>query len=150
MTGAAGAAVGVAFGAGLGRTTTSKPFKVNNFFKTLSIFPLNKTTFKNLNVTTNHNGLHNLQVVLGLHIVRGDNVAVIGEIDEELQKVNDDYAYVRKHSMPAPSLKVIPTKVFYDYLESINKLGAQNKIPRVMNKKQADQWNLFLKTNGFL
>jgi hypothetical protein len=75
---------------------------------------------------------------------------LIGEIDEELQKVNDDYAYVRKHSMPAPSLKVIPTKVFYDYLESINKLGAQNKIPRVMNKKQADQWNLFLKTNGFL
>jgi hypothetical protein len=75
---------------------------------------------------------------------------LIGEIDEELQKVNDDYAYVRKHSMPVPSLKVIPTKVFYDYLESINKLGAQNKIPRVMNKKQAEQWNLFLRTNGFL
>lgn len=75
---------------------------------------------------------------------------LISEIDEELQKVNDDYAYVRKHSMPAPSLKVIPTQVFYDYLESINKLGAQNKIPRVMNKKQAEQWNLFLKTNGFL
>ena len=55
-----------------------------------------------------------------------------------------------KHSMPAPTLKVIPTQVFYDYLESINKLGAQNKIPRVMNKKQAEQWNLFLKTNGFL
>jgi phenylacetate-coenzyme A ligase PaaK-like adenylate-forming protein len=75
---------------------------------------------------------------------------LISEIDEELQKVNDDYAYVRKHSMPTPSLKVIPTQVFYDYLESINKLGAQNKIPRVMNKKQAEQWNLFLKTNGFL
>jgi phenylacetate-coenzyme A ligase PaaK-like adenylate-forming protein len=75
---------------------------------------------------------------------------LISEIDEELQKVNDDYAYVRKHSMPAPSLKVIPTQVFYDYLESINKLGAQNKIPRVMNKKQAEQWNQFLKTNGFL
>ena len=26
------------------------------------------------------------QVVLGLHIVRGDNIAVIGEIDEELDK----------------------------------------------------------------
>jgi len=26
------------------------------------------------------------QVVLGLHIVRGDNIAVIGEIDEEIDK----------------------------------------------------------------
>ena len=26
------------------------------------------------------------QVVLGLHIVRGDNIAVIGEVDEELDK----------------------------------------------------------------
>ncbi len=26
------------------------------------------------------------QVVLGLHIVRGDNIAVIGEIDEEVDK----------------------------------------------------------------
>jgi phenylacetate-coenzyme A ligase PaaK-like adenylate-forming protein len=75
---------------------------------------------------------------------------LILEIDAELQKVNDDYAYVRKYSMPAPSLKMIPTQVFYDYLESINKLGAQNKIPRVMNKKQAEQWTLFLKTNGYL
>jgi len=26
------------------------------------------------------------QVVLGLHIVRGDNIAIIGEIDEEIDK----------------------------------------------------------------
>ncbi len=26
------------------------------------------------------------QVVLGLHIVRGDNIAVIGEVDEEMDK----------------------------------------------------------------
>merc|ERR1712080_30295 len=29
------------------------------------------------------------QVVLGLHIVRGDNIAVIGEIDEEIDKPLD-------------------------------------------------------------
>jgi len=75
---------------------------------------------------------------------------LIKEIDEKLQQVNDDYAYVRKHSMPAPSLKLVPTKVFYDYLESINKLGAQNKIPRVMNKNQAAQWTKFLSANGYL
>jgi hypothetical protein len=75
---------------------------------------------------------------------------IISEIDEKLQVVNDDYAYVRKHNMPAPSLKILPTKVFYDYLESINKLGAQNKIPRVMNKNQAAQWTQFLSANGYL
>ena len=26
------------------------------------------------------------QVVLGLHLVRGDNIAVIGEVDEEIDK----------------------------------------------------------------
>jgi len=78
------------------------------------------------------------------------NDALMSEIDEQLQLLNDDYAYVRKHSMPAPTLKLVPTQTFYHYLESINKLGAQNKIPRVMNKDQAAQWTNFLSTNGYL
>lgn len=71
-------------------------------------------------------------------------------IDEALQATNDDYAYVRKHSMPLPSLKVLPTAVFYAFLESIGKLGAQNKMPRVMNKQQADRWTAYLSANGYL
>ena len=71
-------------------------------------------------------------------------------IDEALQATNDDYAYVRKHRMPLPSLKVLPTAVFYAYLESIGKLGAQNKMPRVMNKQQADRWTTYLSANGYL
>lgn len=71
-------------------------------------------------------------------------------IDEALQATNDDYAYVRKHSMPVPNLKVLPTHVFYAYLESIGKLGAQNKMPRVMNKQQADRWTAYLNANGYL
>jgi len=35
-------------------------------------------------VFSSSNGVE--QVVLGLHIVRGDNIAVIGEIDEEIDK----------------------------------------------------------------
>lgn len=72
------------------------------------------------------------------------------EIDAALQRINDDYAYVRKHSMPVPKLKVLPTAVFYQYLESIGKLGAQNKMPRVMNKQQAERWNAYLSANGYL
>ena len=34
------------------------------------------------------------QVLLGLYIIRGDNVALIGEIDEELDK-NIDFAGIR-------------------------------------------------------
>ncbi|MEN9743627.1 MAG: hypothetical protein RLZZ65_1432 [Bacteroidota bacterium] len=75
---------------------------------------------------------------------------LIEEIDAKLQEINDDYAYVRKHSMPLPSLKLIPTQVFYAYLESINKLGAQNKMPRVLNKQQTQQWLAFLRTNAYL
>lgn len=78
------------------------------------------------------------------------NPNLITEIDQQLQLLNDDYAYVRKHSMPAPSLKLLPTQIFYDYLESIEKLGAQNKMPRVLNKNQAEQWKHFLSTNGCL
>ena len=37
-----------------------------------------------------------------------------------------------------------------NYLESIGKLGAQNKMPRVMNKAQAEQWTSFLNANGYL
>lgn len=35
-------------------------------------------------VFSSSNGVE--QVVLGLHIVRGDNIAIIGEIDEEIDK----------------------------------------------------------------
>jgi acyl-CoA synthetase (AMP-forming)/AMP-acid ligase II len=76
--------------------------------------------------------------------------SIIEELDAALQAINDDYAYVRKHGMPMPSLKLLPTNVFYTYLESIGKLGAQNKIPRVMNKDQAKLWRQFLSANGYL
>lgn len=76
--------------------------------------------------------------------------SIIEQIDSALQDINDDYAYVRKHSMPMPQLKLLPTAVFYAYLESIGKLGAQNKMPRVMNKAQAAQWKAFLSANGYL
>jgi len=75
---------------------------------------------------------------------------VIEQIDAELQQINDDYAYVRKHSMPLPKLQLLPTAVFYNYLDSIGKLGAQNKVPRGMNKEQASRWNAYLSVNGYL
>jgi U6 snRNA-associated Sm-like protein LSm8 len=40
------------------------------------------------------------QVLLGLYIVRGDNVALIGEIDEELDK-SIDFSRIRADPLPA-------------------------------------------------
>jgi len=40
------------------------------------------------------------QVLLGLYIIRGDNVALIGEIDEEADK-NIDFSRIRADPLPA-------------------------------------------------
>lgn len=73
-----------------------------------------------------------------------DDVSFIEALDQELTELNDDYAYVRKYNLGAPILKIIPTEHFYGFLESLGKLGAQNKMPRVLNKQQAEKWLHFL------
>jgi hypothetical protein len=75
---------------------------------------------------------------------------LIEDIDRQLQKINDDYAYVRKHSMPMPKVKLLPTQVFYDFMESLGKLGGQNKMPRVLNKEQAALWKKHLSASDYL
>jgi hypothetical protein len=45
-----------------------------------------------------------------------------------------------KYSLNEPLIKIMKPEVFYDYMESIGKMGSQNKMPRVLNTKQAKQW----------
>jgi hypothetical protein len=71
-------------------------------------------------------------------------------MDKELSLINDDYAYVRKYNLGKPTLTVVPTSTFYGYLESLGKLGAQNKMPRVLNKVQAEKWTQFINANDSL
>lgn len=66
-------------------------------------------------------------------------------MDEKLSELNDDYAYVRKYNLAMPCFQFLPTQKFYDFLESIGKLGAQNKMPRVLNKAQSEKWLNFIK-----
>ncbi len=79
-----------------------------------------------------------------------DTNLIMEEIDKELSLLNDDYAYVRNYNLGKPSLTIVPTSTFYGYLESLGKLGAQNKMPRVLNKVQAEKWLAFINANGFL
>jgi hypothetical protein len=69
---------------------------------------------------------------------------LIDLIDKKICSLNDDYAYVRKHALKLPTLTFIPKGSFYDFMKSLNKLGAQNKMPRVLNKQQAAQWLDFI------
>jgi hypothetical protein len=66
-------------------------------------------------------------------------------VDRKICELNDDYAYVRKHALKQPVLTYLPSGAFFNYMKSQNKLGAQNKMPRVMNKEQAQKWTEFIR-----
>jgi hypothetical protein len=66
------------------------------------------------------------------------------KMDEKLSELNDDYAYVRKYNLKKPCFTIISANKFYDFLASIGKIGAQHKMPRVLNKAQSEKWLKFL------
>ncbi len=59
-------------------------------------------------------------------------------LDEELGKLNDDYAAKRKHdiAIEAPVVREMPSGTFYQWLKRKNKLGGQHKIPRLSNSRE--------------
>jgi hypothetical protein len=68
----------------------------------------------------------------------------IGEIDQKLTDLNDDYKCARSINLQNPVLTVLPVEKFYNFLESKGKLGAQIKFPRVLNKEQSIEWLNFI------
>ena len=79
-----------------------------------------------------------------------DENEVMNKIDMKISELNDDYASSRKYNLKDPVLKVLPTNAFYGFLESIGKLGEQNKFPRVLNETQKENWLQFLKEKNYL
>jgi hypothetical protein len=41
-----------------------------------------------------------------------------------------------------PKFEILKPDLFYGFLESLGKIGAQNKMPRVLNKMQAEMFNV--------
>jgi hypothetical protein len=70
------------------------------------------------------------------------------KIDEHLKTLNDDYAVERSAALKEIFVDVLPVRVFYDWMESIGKVGGQNKFPRVMKNAQLDDWKSFLLTHA--
>ncbi len=58
-------------------------------------------------------------------------------LDNALKSINSDYEAKRYQNLmlKAPIIKSLPKNTFYKWLESKNKLGGQNKIPRLNNDR---------------
>ena len=65
-------------------------------------------------------------------------------IDHHLKQLNDDYEVERSSALKEVRLDVLPTNVFYEWMESQGKVGSQNKFPRVLKKEKAQLWKNFL------
>ncbi|MEM6642974.1 MAG: GH3 auxin-responsive promoter family protein [Bacteroidota bacterium] len=61
-------------------------------------------------------------------------------IDENLKALNDDYKVERSSALQEIRLTVLPSKVFYEWMEAQGKVGSQNKFPRVLKKEKAASW----------
>ncbi len=76
------------------------------------------------------------------------NIAQATQIlEEKLCEINDDYATERSAMLQPIQLNMISNKLFYQYLESIGKIGGQAKMPRVMKKEQFAAFEAFVKSH---
>ncbi len=67
-----------------------------------------------------------------------DNISKFCEdLDKNLQKYNSDYKSKRFKNITMKRLEIIVAKekLFFDWLKFKNKLGGQNKIPRLCNDR---------------
>ncbi len=65
-------------------------------------------------------------------------------IDSKLKELNDDYKVERGHALKNVHLEVLPTAMFYDWMNAQGKLGGQNKFPRVLKKEKSQSWQSFI------
>ncbi|MBP7496453.1 MAG: GH3 auxin-responsive promoter family protein [Bacteroidales bacterium] len=70
------------------------------------------------------------------------------KIDEYLKILNDDYRVERIAAIRAVISEVLPVSVFYDWLKSKGKEGAQNKFPRVLKNDKIKDWETYLTTTN--
>ncbi|MBM3178216.1 MAG: GH3 auxin-responsive promoter family protein [Bacteroidetes bacterium] len=75
---------------------------------------------------------------------RVDKQTLRDRLDHHLQELNDDYAVERIAALKDVKVDVLPTSVFYGYLDSKGKSGGQNKFPRVVKNAQFDDWKKYL------
>ncbi len=87
-------------------------------------------------ISENNTGAHEWLIEFS---VKPEDITKFTEIlDEELKKVNTDYAAKRYNDLTLrmPKVHIARENLFYDWLKSKGKLGGQNKIPRLANNRK--------------
>jgi hypothetical protein len=61
----------------------------------------------------------------------------VAALDDGLRAVNSDYDAKRRGGMAlqAPRVHTVPQGTFYQWMKGRNKLGGQNKVPRLCNDR---------------
>ena len=80
--------------------------------------------------------------------VDGDELRSL--IDKNLMELNDDYKVERSSALKEVDLKVLPTSIFYSWMEQQGKIGSQNKFPRVLKHEKAQLWKEYLSNQNTL
>ncbi len=73
-----------------------------------------------------------------------DSTIFMEHLDDKLKILNDDYRVERKSALNDVFVEVVPTSIFYNWMKVNNKVGAQNKFPRVMKSVQFGVWEEFV------
>jgi hypothetical protein len=76
-----------------------------------------------------------------------DAEKICKRIDENLRKLNDDYATERDSALKEVFIEVLTEEKFMKFMELKGKLGSQHKFPRVMKGKMLAEWEKYL-TSG--
>jgi hypothetical protein len=69
-------------------------------------------------------------------------------IDEKLKVLNDDYKVERISALKKIIVDVLPSHVFYDFLQLKGKVGNSFKFPRVLKSSILDDWKEFLQNRN--
>lgn len=65
-------------------------------------------------------------------------------LDDILKELNDDYKVERSAGLKEVIVEILPSSLFYNWLKLLGKEGGQNKFPRVLTRKQLEDWLQFL------
>jgi hypothetical protein len=67
-----------------------------------------------------------------------DMTLFIRTLDESLQKINSDYEAKRSYnlSLNLPVVKAVGRGVFYEWMKQREKVGGQNKVPKLSNDRR--------------
>ena len=73
-----------------------------------------------------------------------DKELAIKKIDEHLKVLNDDYRVEREEALSNLYIDILPTHVFYDFMQKTGKIGGATKLPRVLKGKRYEDWKQFI------